>query len=205
MRRIDLLIRRVDDELLDPNCFRPDSLVGVPGLVRAVRQGLVQLSSLPGTGLLRNRVISGLVPELIDYYLKERPILPTVKTLFCGDPEQRDLVLGNLDSFVVRTVDVMHPARPFIGNCSPAAQKADITARLLRDPESYVARPILCTDRSDLTNGESSDADAGFSMRLFAGGNAEVSLLSMGLGCSHQADGGAGESVMHDSQLFLVH
>ena len=204
MRRIDFLIRRLNDDLLDPNCFRPDSLVGVPGLVRAVRQGVVRLSSLPGTGLLRNRMIARLVPEMIGYYLNERPILPTAQTFLCANPDERNLVLGNLNEFVVRTVDVMHPARPFTGINATAAQRADITARLLRDPQGYVARPILASDRRDLTTCESGKSASGFTMRMFAGGDAEVGILPLGLGCGHQADGGIGESVMCDSELFMV-
>ena len=203
LRQVGTLIRRVDDDLLDPNCFRPDSLVGVPGLVRSCREGQVQVASMPGTGLFRNRAVNEMVPDMIRHYLNEAPLLASIRTLLCADLANRDLVLGDLTNYAVRTINVNHPARPFFGSTANSAQKADMTARLLKDPQQYVARPIVSSE--DIGNDVAGRSAGGqFNLRVFGGGSRDFTLHPCGIGRQHQPDGGATVAITSDMTTFLV-
>lgn len=207
-QRISLLIRRVEDSLLDPNCFRPDSLVGVPGLVRACRDGSVNVLNAPGTGIISNRAISRLIPQMIGWYLAETPLLNSIETLMCSDQDQRDRVLNDLEHFAVRTIDPRHPARPFFGVTAGKAEKADVTGRLLRDPGSYVARPLV-REAEAFAFGNSTvagfDLPAGYHMRTYAGLGSQFDLLPFAVGRMPQPDGGATLSILSDTTTFLIH
>ena len=104
-RQVDVIYRRVDDEFLDPLAFRPESMLGVAGLLGAVRTGNVTLANAIGTGIADDKVIYRYVPEIIRYYLGEEPILDNVPTYLPSDPEQLDHVLANLDSLVVKAAN----------------------------------------------------------------------------------------------------
>lgn len=206
---VDLLVRRVDDDQLDPNCFRPDSLVGVPGLVRACREGRAVVLNAPGTGLMNNRAVSLLIPEMIRHYLQEVPLLRSVATLPCGNPEYRDQVLSNLNEFAVRTIDPLHPSRPFFGNVATASERMEMTARLLRDPAQYVARPLLTvgswrSGEGTTAAGPEQAAAGGFNLRVFAGLTDSFRLLPFGIGRTAQPDGGATLAIISDPSAFLV-
>lgn len=209
--RVDLLVRRVDDDLLDPNCFRPDSLVGIPGLVRACREGRVNVLNAPGTGLMNNRAVSRLIPEMIRHYLSEVPILRSVATLLCGQSEQRDVVLSDLTHYSVRTIDPLHPSRPWFGRTATAVETSDMMTRLLRDPAGFVARPLLASEparRSSDRSGQDVPVAAsvvgGFNLRVFAGFAARFELLNAALGRPAQSDGGATLAISSDPTAFLV-
>jgi uncharacterized circularly permuted ATP-grasp superfamily protein len=100
--RVDVIYRRIDDDFLDPLSFRKDSLLGVPGLMQAYRDGHVALANAPGCGIADDKVVYAYVPEIIRYYMEEDPILPNVETFVCWEDSQRDHVLKNLDKFVVK-------------------------------------------------------------------------------------------------------
>ncbi|NKB17852.1 MAG: circularly permuted type 2 ATP-grasp protein, partial [Pseudanabaena sp. CRU_2_10] len=103
-RRVDVIYRRIDDAFVDPLCFRPDSMLGVPGLMRACRAGNVTLANAPGTGVADDKAVYAYVPDIIRYYLSEEPILSNVPTYVCWDEKQREHVLANLDALVVKSV-----------------------------------------------------------------------------------------------------
>ncbi len=217
LERIDLLVRRLDDDLLDPNCFRPDSLVGVPGLVRACRNERAAVLNAPGTGIMNHRAISRLIPTMIQHYLGEQPLLNSVKTLVCGIPEERDEVLANLREFAVRTIDPLHPSRPFFGPAASSAEMTAMVARLLKDPSAFVARPLLSASGASSKStqtvlpesmddfSQSAGPRSGFNVRTFGGLSDTFRMLPMGIGRKAQPDGGATVAIISDPTTFLVH
>src|SRR3954454_8713403 len=100
LERVDVLYRRIDDDFLDPQAFRPDSLLGVPGLMEAYKKGRVALANAPGNGVADDKVIYAYVPDMIRYYEGEDPILPNVPTYLCCRDSDRKCVLENLDKLV---------------------------------------------------------------------------------------------------------
>src|SRR5215831_20413862 len=103
--RVDVIYRRIDDDFLDPHTFRPDSMLGVPGIMDVYRAGRVTLANAPGTGIADDKVIYAYVPKIIRYYLGEDTILPNVPTYVCWDDNERRHVLENLDKFVVKAAN----------------------------------------------------------------------------------------------------
>ncbi len=99
---MDVIYRRIDDLFMDPEVFRPDSALGVPGLMRAWKAGNVALANAPGAGVADDKVVYAFVPEIIKYYLDEEPILPNVPTYRCMDKNERDYVLDHLHELVVK-------------------------------------------------------------------------------------------------------
>ncbi|TCP15103.1 putative circularly permuted ATP-grasp superfamily protein [Crenobacter luteus] len=143
-KRVDVIYRRIDDTFLDPLAFRPDSLLGVPGLMSVYRQGKVVLTNAIGTGVADDKSIYPYVPAMIRFYLDEEPILSNVETWLCREPEQLDYVLRHLPELVVKEV---HGAGGYGMLIGPAATRAEIDAfraRLIADPAGYIAQPTLC-------------------------------------------------------------
>jgi uncharacterized circularly permuted ATP-grasp superfamily protein len=103
--RVDVIYRRIDDDFLDPEVFRKDSSLGVPGLMRAWAAGNVALANAPGAGVVDDKLVYTYVPDMIKYYLDEDAILPNVPSWRCGDGKQLDHVLGHLEELVVKPVD----------------------------------------------------------------------------------------------------
>ena len=120
-QRVDVIYRRVDDEFLDPLMFRPDSALGVPGLMRAWRKGKVAIANAPGTGVADDKVVYAYVPQMIRYYLGEDAILSNVPTWLCFEEQHRKHVLANLDKVVVKPANESGGYGILIG---PAASKA---------------------------------------------------------------------------------
>lgn len=102
LKRVDVLYRRVGEDFLDPKVFRPDSLLGVPGLMEVYKAGRVAMANAPGTGVADDKVVYAYVPRMIRYYLGETPLLDNVETFLCWEDKQRRHVLDNLDSMVVK-------------------------------------------------------------------------------------------------------
>jgi uncharacterized circularly permuted ATP-grasp superfamily protein len=105
LRRVDVIYRRLDDVFLDPQVFRTDSLLGVPGLIEVYRAGRVALANAPGTGIADDKALYAYVPQMIHYYLREDPVLPNVPTYVCWDARQRQHVLANLETLAVKAVN----------------------------------------------------------------------------------------------------
>ncbi|MDH3641975.1 MAG: circularly permuted type 2 ATP-grasp protein [Gammaproteobacteria bacterium] len=141
--KVDVVYRRIDDLFLDPEVFNEDSILGVPGMMRAWRAGNVALANAPGCGVADDKVIYTYVPDIIRYYLGEEPILPNVPSYRCVDKEQRDYVLDNLDKMVVKPANESGGYGMLIG---PKASRAERNkfARLIRaNPRNYMAQPML--------------------------------------------------------------
>jgi uncharacterized circularly permuted ATP-grasp superfamily protein len=141
--RVDVVYRRVDDLFLDPEVFRPDSVVGVPGLLRAWRAGNVAIVNAPGTGVADDKVIYAYVPQIIDYYLGEDPLIPNVFTYICADGAQRSHVLANLDELVVKPANESGGYGVFVGSQATASERDEMRRRVIADPRNYVAQPIV--------------------------------------------------------------
>ena len=142
-RRVHVIYRRVDDDFLDPQVFRPDSMLGVPGLMQAYRAGNVTLANAIGTGVADDKSMYVHVPDMIRFYLSEEPILKNVQTWQLRNTEDRSYVLDHLASLVVKEVHGSGGYGMLIG---PAASKAELEAfreRILATPEKYIAQPTL--------------------------------------------------------------
>jgi uncharacterized circularly permuted ATP-grasp superfamily protein len=142
-RRVDVIYRRVDDDFLDPQVFRPNSTLGCAGLLSVYRAGNVTLCNAIGTGVADDKSIYPYVPKMIEFYLGEKPILNNVPTHLCREAEDLKYVLGHLDQLVVKEV---HGAGGYGMLVGPAASRSEIEefrAQLLANPSNYIAQPTL--------------------------------------------------------------
>ena len=142
-KRVDVIYRRVDDDFLDPAVFRPDSSLGCPGLMGAYRAGHVAICNAVGTGIADDKSIYPYVPQMIDFYLGEKPILNNVPTFQCRQPEDLAYTLAHLEELVVKEV---HGAGGYGMLVGPAASQAEVEQfrqALLAHPEGYIAQPTL--------------------------------------------------------------
>lgn len=143
LARVDVIYRRIDDLFLDPETFREDSLIGVPGLFRAWAKGNVAIANAPGCGVADDKVVYAYVPDLIRYYLAEEPLLPNVPTYRCIDPEERKYVLANLDGLVVKPANESGGYGMLIGPQASKRQRNEFARRIRRDPRNYIAQPLV--------------------------------------------------------------
>ncbi len=142
-RRVDVIYRRIDDAFLDPLCFRPDSMLGVPGLMDVYRSGGVSICSAPGAGVADDKAVYTFVPEMVRFYLGEEPILPNVPTWQCAKPDELAHVLENLGELVVKEVHGSGGYGMLVGPKSTKEQIESFRARLKANPENYIAQPTL--------------------------------------------------------------
>jgi uncharacterized circularly permuted ATP-grasp superfamily protein len=142
-QRVDVLYRRLDDDFLDPLSFRPDSTLGVPGLLTVYRAGHVTIANAIGTGVADDKSIYPYVPEMIRFYLGEAPLLENVRTWILGNPEDRAYVLDHLHELVVKEVHGAGGYGMLIGPAATAAQLEDFRARIRAQPDRYIAQPTL--------------------------------------------------------------
>ena len=140
---VHVLYRRIDDDYLDPVHFRPDSVLGVPGLLNAARAGRVTIANAVGNGVADDKAIYPYVPALIEYYLGERAILPNIDTYDLQDPEQREFVLGRLDRMVLKPVDGSGGYGLVVGDKATDAQLATLAKQVRADPRSWIAQRIV--------------------------------------------------------------
>src|SRR5262245_28435491 len=144
---IDVLYRRIDDDFLDPLAFRPDSLLGVPGLLDAYRAGRIALANAPGTGIADDKVIYAYVPKIIKYYLNEDAIISNVPTYVCFEPKDREYVLEHLESLVVKAANESGGYGMLVGPHSTHEQRSEFAKRIEANPRNYIAQPTLSLSR----------------------------------------------------------
>lgn len=140
---VDVIYRRIDDAFLDPQAFRPDSMLGVPGLMDVYRKGGVTIINAPGTGVADDKAVYCYVEDMIRFYLSEEPILKNVETFRCSDPVQLKHVLDNLDALVVKEVHGSGGYGMLIGPRSTEAERELFAAKLKDDPAAFIAQPTL--------------------------------------------------------------
>jgi uncharacterized circularly permuted ATP-grasp superfamily protein len=142
-RRVDVVYRRLDEDFLDPQAFRSDSLLGVPGLFAAYRAGNVALANAVGTGIADDKGIYPFVPEMIRFYLGEAPLLSNVPTRRCAEPDELRFVLEHLSELVVKETRGSGGHGMLIGPAATRAEIASFAERLRARPEDYIAQPTL--------------------------------------------------------------
>ena len=147
-QRIDVIYRRLDDDFLDPETFRPDSLLGVPGLFRAYRAGNVTLANAVGTGVADDKAVYPYVEDMIRFYLGEEPLLKNVKTYICAREEDCKYTLDHLENLVVKAVNESGGYGMLMGPSSTAAQRAEFAEKIRDDPRNYVAQPVVTLSTS---------------------------------------------------------
>ena len=191
--RIQTIVRRIDDDLLDPNCFRPDSLVGLPGLCSAWKNGRVNLVNPPGSSVASIRSFTQLVPAMIRNYLGEEPALPIAETQECSAPHALQKLYEDPTQFAVRTNDPMHPARPYLGNSATKAETLSMLNSVRRNPEKFVLRNLLPQAEA-----------SGFNLRVFSTMGNGFYMPRCGIGRKCQSDGGATLAINDDESAFFV-
>ncbi len=154
LRRVDVIYRRVDDDFIDPLAFRGDSILGVAGLFNAYRAGNVTLANAFGTGVADDKALYAYVPDIINYYMSEEPILQNVKTYLLTDKKSRQHVLANLDKLVVKAVGESGGYGMLIGPQSTAAEREEFARKIEADPRNYIAQPTISFSRAPCLIGD---------------------------------------------------
>ncbi|MCE6961480.1 circularly permuted type 2 ATP-grasp protein [Cereibacter sphaeroides] len=147
-KRVDVIYRRIDDAFIDPLCFRPDSMLGVPGLMDVYRSGGVSICSAPGAGVADDKAVYTYVPEMIRFYLGEEPLLNNVPTWQCGREDDLKHVLSNLPELVVKEVHGSGGYGMLVGPKCTTEEIEAFRARIEADPDNYIAQPTLALSTS---------------------------------------------------------
>lgn len=141
--RVDVVYRRIDDDFLDPEVFREDSALGIPGIMRAWKAGNVAIANAPGSGVADDKVVYAFVPDMIRYYLGEEPSLASVKTYLCMNEPDREYVLSNLDKLVVKPANESGGYGLMVGPHATKARRAEFARLIEANPRNYIAQPTL--------------------------------------------------------------
>ena len=147
LKRVDVIYRRIDDDFIDPEVFRPDSLLGVKGLIGVYQAGRLALANAPGTGIADDKVIYAYVPEIIKYYTGEEIILPNVPTYICRNDDDRLYVLEHLDQLVVKAANESGGYGKLVGPHATDAQRSAFAEKIKAEPRNYMAQPTISLSR----------------------------------------------------------
>jgi uncharacterized circularly permuted ATP-grasp superfamily protein len=147
LKRVDVLYRRIDDDFVDPDVFRPDSLLGVKGLIGVYKAGRIAMANAPGTGIADDKVIYAYVPDIIKYYTGEEPILPNVPTYICRNDDDRAYVLDHLDSLVVKAANESGGYGMLVGPHATEAERKAFAEKIKAEPRNYMAQPTISLSR----------------------------------------------------------
>jgi uncharacterized circularly permuted ATP-grasp superfamily protein len=150
-----VIYRRVDDDFLDPLCFRPESALGVAGLMNAYRLGNVALVNAVGTGVADDKAIYPFVPDMIKFYMGQEALLPNVPTYICDREKDRQYVLDNLDKLVVKSTNESGGYGMLMGHQATKEERETFASKIHDDPRNFIAQPVvelsqhpsLCDDR----------------------------------------------------------
>ncbi|MBX3030259.1 MAG: circularly permuted type 2 ATP-grasp protein [Chloroflexi bacterium] len=143
LQRVDVIYRRVNDDSVDPVVFRPESLLGVPGLMSVIRSGGVSVANAIGNGVIDDKALYPYVPALIRHYLGEEPIIPNVTTYLPWEPDQLEAILGRLDQLVVKPATESGGYGIVIGPAASAEELDQVAANLQADPRSFIAQEVI--------------------------------------------------------------
>ncbi len=143
LSRVDVIYRRIDDLFLDPEVFNKDSVLGVPGLMRAWQKGNVALANAPGAGVADDKAVYTYVPDMIRYYLGEDPILPNVPSYMCSDKTQRQHVLQNIENLVVKPANESGGYGMYIGPRETKKRTREMKQLIKSNPRNFIAQPII--------------------------------------------------------------
>lgn len=210
---VHVIYRRIDDEYLDPVQFRPDSVLGVPGIVNAARAGTVTLANGIGNGAADDKAIYPYVPKIIEYYLGEKPILPNVPTYDLRDGDVRAYVLERLDRMVCKPADASGGYGLMIGPAASVTELDAVAAAITADPREWIAQPVVALSTSPTVGGSGQLAARHVDLRPFAvndgdkvwvmpGGLTRVALVEGSLVVNSSQGGGSKDTwVLADSAL----
>ena len=148
LQQVDVIYRRLDDDFLDPLVFRPNSLLGVRGLIDAAQLGNVTLANAPGTGVADDKSVYAYVPDMIRYYLGQEPLIQNVETFLCRRPRDLEYTLDNLADLVVKRVGESGGYGMIIGPHATLQERDDYARVLRTDPAGFIAQPVLALSRS---------------------------------------------------------
>jgi uncharacterized circularly permuted ATP-grasp superfamily protein len=143
LKRVDVIYRRIDDDFLDPLVFRPDSVLGLPGLMSAYQAGNVTLANAVGTGVADDKAVYSYMPEIVKFYLGEEPLLKNVPTWRCREAEHLSYVLDHIEELVVKEVHGSGGYGMLIGPKADKVAVAAFRAKLKADPKNFIAQPTL--------------------------------------------------------------
>ncbi|TVR26860.1 MAG: circularly permuted type 2 ATP-grasp protein [Nitriliruptor sp.] len=213
LKRVDVIYRRIDDDFLDPVVFRPDSALGVPGLLSAARAGNVTIANAVGNGVADDKAVYAFVPDLIRFYLGEEPILPNVQTYLLWNDEQRAEVLARLGELVVKPVAESGGFGMLIGPHATDAEVAAMAERVQADPRGYIAQEVVGLSRhptlvGDHLAGRHVDlrpfAIAGETVEVVPGGLTRVALREGSLVVNSSQGGGSKDTWVLDEVAGVV-
>jgi uncharacterized circularly permuted ATP-grasp superfamily protein len=179
-RRVDVIYRRIDDDFIDPLAFRPDSSLGAPGLLSVYRAGRVTLANAIGTGIADDKSIYPYVPDMIEFYLSERPILANVPTYKCRDAKDLAYTLANMKDLVVKEVHGAGGYGMLVGPAATQQEIADFAERVKANPANYIAQPTLALSTCP-TYVESGIAPRHIDLRPFVLSGKDVTMVPGGL------------------------
>lgn len=148
LARVDVIYRRVGDDYLDPKVFRPDSLLGISGVMAVFEKGNVALANAPGTGVADDKAIYAYVEAIIKYYLDEDAILPNVPTFICSEDKHRQHVIENIKDLVVKATDGAGGYGMLIGPHATPDERREFVERIKKNPRGYIAQPTLSLSRA---------------------------------------------------------
>ena len=154
LKRVDVLYRRLDDDFLDPEVFRPDSMLGVKGLIGVYKAGRIAMANAPGTGIADDKVIYAYVPQIIKYYTGEEPILANVPTYICRDDADRAYVLDHLDQLVVKAANESGGYGMLVGPHASQTERAAFAEKIKAEPRNYMAQPTISLSRAPTIVGD---------------------------------------------------
>nr|WP_315197979.1 circularly permuted type 2 ATP-grasp protein [uncultured Flavobacterium sp.] len=143
LQQVDVIYRRLDDEYLDPLVFKPDSTLGVPGLISAYRHGNVALVNAVGNGVADDKAVYAYVPDMIKYYLNEEPILKNVPTYQMENPEERELVFADMENMVIKETNGSGGYGMIMGNKATQEELENGKKAILANPRNFIAQPII--------------------------------------------------------------
>jgi uncharacterized circularly permuted ATP-grasp superfamily protein len=143
LQQVDVVYRRIDDEFIDPLVFRPESILGVPGIMSAYSKGNVALVNAVGNGVADDKAVYAYVPDMIRYYLNETPILPNVPTYRMENEDEREHVLANMEEMVVKETNQSGGYGMVMGNKATEKELEDSKERIIKNPRNYIAQPII--------------------------------------------------------------
>jgi uncharacterized circularly permuted ATP-grasp superfamily protein len=179
--QVDVLYRRIDDDFLDPLAFRPDSMLGVAGLMNAYRSGNIALANAPGTGVADDKAIYAYVPDMIRYYLNEEPILKNVPTYILSRPDEREYVLDRLPEMVVKETSLSGGYGMLIGPKSSEQEIAMFADKIREHPDRYIAQPTISLSRCPIVQ-DSQLSPRHIDIRAFVlSGSKQVHVIPGGL------------------------
>ncbi|NBQ56356.1 MAG: circularly permuted type 2 ATP-grasp protein, partial [Verrucomicrobia bacterium] len=207
-QQVDVIYRRIDDDFLDPLAFRRDSVLGVPGLMRAVRAGHVALANAIGTGVADDKALYAYVPKLIRFYLGEEAILPNVPTYLASEEKDLKYILQNLAKLVVKPTNESGGYGLLIGPHASRKEIEEFRGRVRKDPRNYIAQPVIALSTHPTLCGnkvEPRHVDlrpfilTGKTTRVLPGGLTRVALRKGSLVVNSSQGGGSKDTWVLDS------